>query len=578
MVCKNMKIKKYAVVFVSWFLLSFMLLLFGPTELFFGNATQFKFIVWDFLGWQAGLCVIATLVGAGLTCLLPERARLVVSGIVFAISLAGYIQIMFLNKGLDLLGMNPEGYSVSAGTVVPNLCLWLGILLIVSGMLVFLWWKKEIGEKIIGYLGGILVLVQCVAFISLLLSGNQEAFSRGEDDWHFTGAEQYTVSDKENVILLILDYFSNGYLPEELAQYPGATDFLHDFTYYSNADCTYFGTYPSLTHMLTGYEMNPTIPINEWFTQCWSNDKTTNFYEQVHKKGYKVNVYTEDSRLLRGTNEVSMLAGTISNVQDLTVYVEVNTKLLVKTMVKMSCYRFAPYALKPVFYTNMGEYADIVQAKDDQIRYQNYSFKEGLQEKGLTVDKDSNYFIVQHLMGVHEYNNTENGELSEEGTSREETIKGCLTVTECYLDALKEAGVYDNATIIITADHGGQEYPYYQPIFYVKRPNEHHEASPETTAPISHNDLLATYAVSMNLDADEYGYSIFDFEDGQERERTYWLRAMDSNYPANRCYCEDKEGTENVSRGYSYTGDLEELQKKILSGPDIVIEQKESFY
>ena len=146
------------------------------------------------------------------------------------------------------------------------------------------------------------------------------------------------------------------------------------------------------------------------------------------------------------------------------------------------------------------------------------------------------------------------------------------------MDALKEVGVYDNATIIITADHGGQEYPYYQPIFYVKRPNEHHETSPQTTAPISHNDLLATYAVSMNLDAGEYGYSIFDFEDGQERERTYWLRAMDSNYPANRCYCEDKEGAENVYRAYRYIGGLEELQKKILCGPDMVIEQKESFY
>ena len=53
---------------------------------------------------------------------------------------------------------------------------------------------------------------------------------------------------------------------------------------------------------------------------------------------------------------------------------------------------------------------------------------------------------------------------------------------------------------------------------------------------------------------------------------------MDSNYPDNWCYCEDKEGAENVYRAYRYIGGGEELQKKILSGPDMVIEQKESFY
>lgn len=570
-----MKEKNLVMVVLSWFLLSFMLIVFGPMEIFFGNATQFDFIFSDFALWVSLLCLIITAIGTGITLLLPKKIGEVLISVVFGCSLAGYIQVMFINKGLDLLGLNPDGYTPALSQAISNICIWLVIIAVIT---VLCFWKNAIWKKMVSYLSALLIAIQVVALVSLVVTGGEEAYSRGDEDWHFTGAEQYTVSGKNNVILIVLDYFSNAYIPEEVAKYPDAFDFLHDFTFYNNADCTYFGTFPSLNHMLTGYEMDPTIPINQWFEESWTNEKTKSFYKELHNHNYKVNVYTEDSQMIRGENDVAMLSEALSNVRNLTTYVQVDTPLLLKTMTKMSGYRFAPYAMKNLFYTNVGEYTDIVKDKDNWIRHQNFDFKQGLEEKSLVVDNDSNYMIVQHLMGVHQYNNTALGDEAKDNTTREETIKGCLHVTELYMEELKKAGVYDNATIIITSDHGSFESPYCQPILFVKTPNEQHETYQETDAPVSHDDIMATIATLAGLKSEKYGSSYFDFHSGDQRERTFYLRVFDENYPSKRCYNLDQEGADNVYKGYVYTGTNQDLMQKMTQDPDYIIEELETFY
>lgn len=571
----KMKKKEKKIIFISWFLFSIMLFFFGPIEIFYGNSTEFEFVLADFFVWILVLSVVIAIIGSLLTYILPYCIQQVILGVVFGIDIAGYIQVMFVNKNLDLLGLNPEGYVPPLNQVVPNLILWI---VCISGMILLLFCKEKIGRGIVLYLGGLLIAVQLVALFSLVILGKKDVIFRNGENWSLSGTEQYTVSTQDNVILLVLDYFSNEYLEGELEQYPDALDFLHDFTYYSNADCTYFGTYPSMNHMLTGYELDPTQPINEWFVESWTNDRTAGFYKDIQKQGYKVNVYTPDPQVLVGTNNIEMLSDVFSNVKNLSTYVEVNTGMIVKTMIKMSCYRIMPYVIKPYFYTGMGEYTGVVRSKDDWIRHQNYDFKQGLEEKGIETDSGSKYLIVQHLMGAHEYNNTENGDFSEENTSREETIRGCLTVTKMYLDALQEAGVYDSATIIITADHGGYEKPYYQPIFYIKLPNEFHEYLYESSAPISHSDLLGTLALATGIEGNDYGHSIFDFDEQELRERVFWLRTMDEKYSKKKCYSEDRDGTQNIYKGYRYIGNNDALIQKIDNGPDYIIEMNESYY
>jgi len=569
---KKRYIKKLSTTFIVCFLFTFMLLIFGPSEIFFANVTEFDFVYGEFAGYMAVFAVAGAVLLTAIIGFLPDKIHRVFLSLVFAISVAGYLQIMFLNKNLDLLGVNPEGYKVTTGQAVGNLVIWLVVIALV---LVLTFWKKDIWKSTINYLSAFLLCIQLVALVSLIATGKEDAFEYPEGAYHLSGEDQYVVSANENVIVIILDYFSNQYLEPLETAYPGATDFLNDFTYYSNADCTYFGTFPSLPHMLTGNEVDMSCTINEWCEQIWNSEKTESFYSALKENNYVANIYTPDTNILCGLNDVELLNGKLSNVVNESQEVDIFYKLLFKTMAKMSSYRMFPDIMKPYFYANIDEYSDIVSVKENKIQHNNYDFYQGLQENNLTVDKDSNYFIVQHLMGPHLYTTDETGYYKENSTL-EETAKGCMVIVEDYLNRLKELGVYDDATIIITADHGA---PYdSQVIFYMKESGETHEESPKTNAPISFMEFLPTIAEAAGLDYTEYGQSIHDFTQDEQRERTVWLRMYDAAYPLVPCYSGDKNGEANVYYGYTYTGDIEDLLNQTETGPSVVEPVVDSYF
>ena len=554
--------KKILLNFMASFLLGFMILIFGPAEIFFANITEFEFLYGEFAGYMAILFLVSVLLLTAVLTILPEKIHRIVLSVIFGISLAGYLQIMFLNKNLDLLGVNPNGYQVQTSRWIGNMIIWLVVIAAVVALAIL---KKEIWKKLVSYLASFLICIQVVALVSLLATAPQEAYKRLQGSDRLSGEDQYTVSANENIIVFVLDYFSSLYLQQMLEVYPDGADCLHDFTYYSNADCTYYGTFPSLAHMLTGCEVDPTVSIDEWCRSIWENESTVDFYRELKDNNYKANVYTTDSNVLTSANGCKILRDKISNVTNEPREVSVDADLLIKTLVKMSCYRMAPDVLKQQFYTNVSEYSLIVEDLGEGILQTNSDFYAKLKEQGLKADKSSNYFIVQHLIGTHEFNTDENGNYREK-TSVEETARGCMTIMEAYLNQLKELGVYDDATIIITADHGGCDKEDLQVIYFVKKPRETHEVSPVTNAPVSHCDLLPTVAQMAGLDYSQYGNPIFDFNQDDQRERTLWLRTEDPDYAEKVYYC------------YTYTGDILALITQIDEGPTEIKEMFESYF
>ncbi len=554
--------KKVLLSFIVSFLPVFMILVFGPAEIFFANVTEFDFLYGEFAGYMAVLFLIFLMIFTVLLSWLPEKIYEIALSVLFVIAAAGYLQVMFFNKNLDLLGVNPDGYHVPLMQGIWNLIIWMAVLAAVIMLSV---WKKEIWKKALLYLSVLLVGMQAVALVSLLVTAPEEAYERAKVDDRLWGKDQYTVSADKNIIVFVLDYFSSLYLQQMMAVYPDGADCLHDFTYYSNADCTYYGTFPSLAHMLTGGEVDTAVSNSEWCRDIWDNDLTEQFYQELHANQYKVNVYTTDFDVLTVGNGCAILRDKVSNITDEPREVEVDTGLLLKTLTKMSCYRMAPDLLKTQFYTNVSEYSLIVQDMGQGIAHTNSDFFEALQDEGLKEDDSSNYFIFQHLIGTHEFNTDEHGKYQEK-TSVEETARGCMTIMEKYLDELKRLGVYDDATIIITADHGGDWKEDMQVIYFIKQPGEVHDASPVTNAPISHCDLLPTVAQMAGMDYTKYGKSIYDFQQDEQRERTIWVRTKDPDYPEDVYYC------------YTYTGDILALITQIDAGPTVIQEMYEPYY
>lgn len=565
------RIKTMGFIFLVCFLFAFMLLIFGPAELYFTNVSEFKFVYGEFAWRMALIALGGTFLISLILAFLPKKVCRVFLALIFGVSLAGYLQVMFINRDLDLMGMNPDGYHVETGRAVGNMLVWI---LIIGAVIALCLWKERIWKSTVLFATVVLLGMQGTAWISLMLSADDTAYYYEEGAWYLSGENQYTVSAEKNIIVFVLDYFSNQYLEPALEQYPDLLDCMKDFTYYSNTDCAYFGTYPSLAHILSGSEPEPELSINDWCKKIWQLDRAQGFYQALRDQNYVVDVYTPDKDVLCGTNGVEILQGTFSNLSNDSRTFDVNYGLLIKTMTKMAGYRMFPYAVKPALYANIDEYTNILIPRNNRAFHENYAFYAGLKERGLSVDKDSNYYIVQHLQGTHAKTTTAACEYGE--TTTEETARGCMVMVEEYLNQLKELGVYDDATIIVTSDHGGPRDS--QVIFFIKYAWESHETMRISEAPISLMEYQATIAQAAGIDYAPYGLAISDIPKDQPRERTAWVRMYDDSLPSIPKYSGEGEAVSNAYFGFTYTGDIDDLLESYDAGPDIVIPETDGFF
>jgi hypothetical protein len=87
-------------------------------------------------------------------------------------------------------------------------------------------------------------------------------------------------------------------LEDALNLIPDAISSFSDFTFYTNMDSCYCGTYPSMIHMLTNNELDFEAGINTWSYDSWNSEKCRYFYDEMHNSGYVCNLYTLDLNIL----------------------------------------------------------------------------------------------------------------------------------------------------------------------------------------------------------------------------------------------------------------------------------------
>ena len=205
--------------------------------------------------------------------------------------------------------------------------------------------------------------------------------------------------------------------------------------------------------------------------------------------------------------------------------------------------------------------------------HENYDFCDKLESEGLTARNGDKTFVVQHLMGTHLFKNDEFGKYKE-GASYEETTLGCLHIVSQYIRQMKEVGVYDNSTIIITADHGW-EYGQ-QPVFFIKEAGASLDEIEDNNAPVSFHELLPTIARIAGVDMT--GATIYDFKPDEKRERTLYIRNYLEEYPDVPYFGGGKTGTSNVYMGFTYTGDESDLLEYLFDRPSEIIQMVDSYF
>lgn len=529
-----------------------MLFLTGVLEIYTGNNNEFNYNIETVLMPFLGAASVGYLIGIIFISFLPNLVSKTLNYFIFVVSFLAYIQNLFFNKFIFINdGSNIDWNRISSYSKIIDL-MWILVITLSIVIYVYFFKKKKLVNlfSVSKYVSLFILIIQFVSIILMIFTG----ITKHKEVCHriLSGQEQYVYGNQNNIIVIVLDKFTNEEFDELLLSHPELTENLSDFTYYNNADSTYAYTFPSLAHILTGQDPDITMSRAEWFDMVWNSDRCVDFYKSLHNEGYKCRLYSSE--------EAYIVLGNLDNLTDkydniVNSKPRIDYKMLVGLYTKMSIYKYSPYCIKPYFEISSSDaFKDIVvyDNQDGSVDYYNYEVKKSLDENGISVsESDNKMFTFMHISGLHERNNDTNGNYVEEySVSLEETKIGLAKIVNQYLDEIKEAGLYDNSTIIIMADHGKNPTAGIdpQPIFLIKRQNEKHTNMIINKSPISYDDFQATIlnCADIEYDKNEYGTSIFDWKETDSRERT--LNLLEDGFMQ-----------------YTYTGDRYDLMDMIKS-------------
>lgn len=557
----NEKISIKEKMFKTLLFLAFPMITFAvlsPLEIYVGNADEFLFGTGDFIWIFLGIGILALVVLTVVISLLPDVLRKMAYVLCFAFSFMSYIQNMFLNKTLMRTDGSKVEWDKLKGYTIGTLAIWLIIILLVCIVPKFL----KNWEKVYAGVSVFISAIELVAAISILLTNRYSL--AGEGRFALDGSGQFKVATDENVIVIILDRYANGVFDNAIEDNASFTDVFSDFTYYNNANSTYNYTFPSMAYMMTGVKPDCTETTMAYKERAWLTGEADELHDDLNHLGYVYRLYTESGRHVY--YDASYLDGRIDNITEIpSDAYHVDRKALTFLFTKMTLFKYMPYIVKPYLELQNFQFDGIVTYTGIANSVEgNDGFNARLISDGLSVDEDMDKAVtITLLSGIHTpYTIGANGEEVEDNTDkRYECQLGINVMLQNYFDDLKELGVYDNATIIVTADHGlyiDDNDP--QPIYLIKRSGEEHTEMQYNTSPISTEDFRATiYEIVSGVGPEnKYGTSIFYWNETDTRERS-------CQYP------------DNGFDVYTYTTDGSELRELIREGSYTRIEATEDW-
>ncbi len=561
-------------------LFTYMFFVFGIFEMYFANIEEWLFSFSDILIPS----LIALAIGIALTAVLSiipdKRFSDIFSICLVTVCILAYIQSTFLNQKTFLDGNAPE---ISKAGSLLNLILWFVIACI--PLYCYRIWKKTT-VKIAVFSSLILLFMQIAPLPYMFINGIPSMKNREYDAYCLSGEKQFEVSSEGNVIVFIMDSYYSGYLSDYINKNPEfSREYLSDFTFFDNVTTEYTATALSMPYLLTQHNGDYTMSIIDSNAAAWSSDEANDFYGKMQSGGYKVRFYT-DSDVYSG--DAKNMVGKIDNVTK--YHSEYATDMLPTyfSMLRLSMFRYSPESMKDYFYipdsmvinqytksTSPEDSRDLTKwressesSKDYGICYFNADYYQQL-TKGLTPVSDTKLCIFQHIYGMHvPFMSIENND-EIEGMPEYDATDDCMTILSEYIDRLKEIGVYENSTIILTADHGAHtDMSTSQPVMLIKPAGVSKDSLTTNTAPgVLQQDLLPTILDCVGTKSgSSVGYSLFELDENMQRTRVIRMFQNSSDFkPAKKCTAVGN-ATCNSYIEYSFDGRISDADFSTIEG------------
>lgn len=518
----------------------FTFIMFGPFELYIANMSYLVFGIKQLLPpiIIAGIIILA--VFTVLFALLRGKIFNAVVSIVIGITIAGYIQGNYINIDHGTLDGTGIVWQDFKWQMLGNLFVWAAIILV---PVIFCYFSRDIWKSFVRIVSLVLVVMQVFGAVYLVIKSAYQINSNISDDGYFECSEQFKVSKNKNTIVFLLDRMDKKYMDELLKRDPELCEKLSGFTYYKNFTGSYSRTFPSVAYLLSGVKYDYDIPSAEYMKKAMSE---SNFFGALQAAGYESRLYTDTQYV---TESVESFNGTVKNAKS--TEGKAKPMKILSAMLNLSAYRYSPEAMKPYFhiYTDNIAQKYIFGNKDGSIyTVDDAEFYAAFRKKGITTEDNAGSFVFYHLQGAHDpFTMNEKGEaVTLDYLNYEESmykqIRGDFKMILSYIKQLKAAGVYDNTTIIITADHGrtgtapsleeatGENYGERVLTLLIK------EAGADTKQPLKTSmkqvcqaNLHKTFLRSMGVNYEDDGVrAIEDIGEDEEITRYFYMSGSNS--------------------------------------------------
>ncbi len=539
---KKTDIKKYTlkekllISCLTGFAVSFVLFLFGPVDIYANNMQEFAFtfkdivlpILLQFVG-------VAVLISAFLM-LFQKLFLNIVSAMILGIVLSGVVENL-LNKNPVI--MSGDVTELNTAAFYKFSIIYLVIILFCVYASLFL---KEKWKTAVIFLCVLLVGMNGSALVADFV--NKDLVHDNDINCEYVLSKKGldSVSEKENIIYILFDRIDTEYVDfVNNKKYPGFFDDLEGFTYFDSAVSKYTRTFPAVSSMLTGHEYKGDMAGADYLNMVYTEP---NFLKELKNNGYSVNIYAD--RYYEYT-DAKCLLGIADNVEKIDSY-KVNNKRVIRFLNELSVARaFRLYLanyLADVLYSDAasGKTAELSLLKCESGIYHDDDewMSDHIKETELKTDAADKNFTFIYMHGSHTpHILDENGDVSKNATDITQTV-GSFKTVKLYLEHLKKAGVYDNATIIISGDHGipkEETIPLHEAVdrgtqtaIFIKPKNAKNKRTLVSHAEVSVDNIIPTIISDAKLKCNKnYGESAFDIPENESRTRTFYQSAYDRN-------------------------------------------------